>query len=89
MSHPSVPSPFSGGPWRILILDTSGDDPKWMLATVTLPSDIHPAEMEPGARRYKNWPDVVAWVTHQAGHRVNLVPIAAVVWRVDEQRWLP
>jgi hypothetical protein len=26
------------GPWRVLILDPSGDDPKWVIATVTAPA---------------------------------------------------
>jgi hypothetical protein len=90
MSHPSTSSPLGGGLFRLLVLDTSDpDDPKWLIATVTLPSDVRPAEMEPGGRRYKNWPEVVAWVTHQAGHPVSLIPLAGMVWRVDEPRFLP
>jgi hypothetical protein len=72
------------GPWRILILDRSGDDPKWLLATITMSADVRPAVMEPGGRRYADWPQVTAWVRDQVGREVRLVPIAAIAWRVDE-----
>jgi hypothetical protein len=84
MSHPSTPSPFSGGVWRVLVLDSSPDDPLWMIATVTLPSDVRPAEMEPGGRRYRNWEAVTEWVRAQVGEHVSLVPLTAVAWRIDE-----
>ena len=70
------------GPWRLLILDSSPDDPKWLLATVTLPSDVRPAVMQ--GRRYSDWPEVTDWVGRQVGAKPSLVPISAVVWRVDE-----
>ena len=31
--------------WRVLVFDRSGDDPKWIIATVSLPSDVRAAEM--------------------------------------------
>jgi hypothetical protein len=71
------------GPWRVLILDRSGDDPKWIIATVSLSSDVRAAQMEPGGRRYADWPDVTRWVRDQVGQRARLVPVAAIVWRID------
>ena len=69
-------------PRRILILDSSGDGPVWMIATVTLESDTRPAEMRNG--RYTDWREVTAWVRSQVGASVRLVPVSAVVWRIDE-----
>jgi hypothetical protein len=72
----------TGGPWRVLILDASPADPKWLLATISLPSDVRPAVMD--GPRYTGWAEVAEWVRHQAGGNVSLVPIAATAWRVDE-----
>jgi len=76
----------TGGPWRVLILDSSPGDPKWLLCTVTLPSDVRPAAVDPGNGRYRDWADVVEWVGRQVGAGVSLVPVSAVAWRVDEVR---
>jgi hypothetical protein len=73
------------GPWRVLILDRSGDDPKWIIATVTAPSDVRAAVMQPGGRLYGDWPAVTEWVRGQVGSRVRLVPVAAIVWRIDRE----
>lgn len=78
------PAPAGSGPWRILILDTSADDPKWVLCTVSVPSDVRPAVMEPGGRRYADWEAVTEWVRGQVGRQVSLVPVATMAWRVDE-----
>jgi hypothetical protein len=56
---------------------------EWIIATVSLSSDVRAAEMEPGGRRYAGWPDVVQWVRGRVGQRVRLVPVAAIVWRID------
>jgi hypothetical protein len=69
-------------PWRILILDASAEDSKWLLCSVALPSDVRPAVM--AGRRYTGWAETVEWVRHQVGGPVALVPIAATAWRVDE-----
>jgi hypothetical protein len=42
---PIIPA-SSNGPWRILVLDRDPDDPKWILATVTIPSDVRPALLD-------------------------------------------
>jgi hypothetical protein len=73
------------GPWRVLILDRSGDDPKWIIATVTAPSDVRAAVMQPGGRLYGDWPAVTEWVRGQVGSHVRLVPVAAIVWRIDRE----
>jgi hypothetical protein len=73
------------GPWRVVILDTTPDDPKWLLATITMPSDVRPARLD-GAGRYLDWDEAVKWVSAQVGWPVRLVPVSAVAWRVDEGR---
>jgi hypothetical protein len=82
MSDSATTIPPGNGPWRVLILDTSGDDPKWLLCTITLASDVRTAVMD--GRRYRDWPAVTEWVRGQAGRPVSLVPIAAMAWRIDE-----
>jgi hypothetical protein len=69
-------------PWRVLVLDASGDDPVWLLASVTIASDVRPAIME--GRRYADWTEVTAWVRHQAGRQISLIPVTGMVWRVQE-----
>ncbi len=78
--------PASGnGPWRILILDRDRDDPKWILATVTIPSDVRPALLD-GAGANASGQAAAAWVSALTGRPVTLVPIpGALVWRVDER----
>jgi hypothetical protein len=77
---------ISGAPWRVLVLDRSDDDdPRWLIATVSVPSDVRAAELEPGGRRYTGWPQVAQWVRDQVGGGVRLVPIAAIVWRIDAE----
>ena len=41
--------------------------------------------MKPGSRRYAGWPDVAEWVRGRIGQRVRLVPVAAIVWRIDAE----
>jgi hypothetical protein len=53
---------------------------------VSLSSDVRAAEMQPGGRRFVGWPDVTQWVRDQVGQRVRLVPVAAIVWRIDLER---
>jgi hypothetical protein len=82
---PSAPGP--NGPQRLLILDAT--DPagaRWLIAAVTLAEDVRPADLEPGGRRYRDWPAVTAWVRERIGRQVSLTPIAALVWRVGEGR---
>jgi hypothetical protein len=70
-------------PWRLLILDRSDEaDPRWLLATVTLGSDVLPAELD--GNRYTDWPGVCEWVRTRLGGQVSLTPITAIVWRVGE-----
>jgi hypothetical protein len=82
MNDRPTPASPPAMPWRVLVLDASPGDPKWLLCTVTMPSDIRPAVME--GSRYADWPEVTEWVRSQAGGRVSLVPIGATAWRVDE-----
>jgi hypothetical protein len=81
MSHPAVPG---SAPWRILILDRDLEDPKWVLATVTIPSDVRPAVLD-AAGIQTGERAAADWVAQLTGHPVILVPIAgAQAWRVDE-----
>lgn len=76
-----------GGPWRVLVFDRSdAADPKWIIASVTLPADVRPAAVEPDGVRYADWPEATSWVAQIVGFKPQLVPISAIVWRIDETR---
>jgi hypothetical protein len=68
-----------------VLIDRSGDDPKWIIATVTLPADVRSAEIEPGGWRYADWPAVTEWVRARIGQRARLVPVSATVWHLDQE----
>ena len=74
-------------PWRMLLLDLSDPaDPRWVLAAVTLDSDVHPATVN-DAGHYIGWAEVTAWVRARLGQDVSLVPIHdALAWTVDGPR---
>jgi hypothetical protein len=85
MFNPSTPGQLGNGLWRLLVLDTSDpDDARWLIASVTLPTDVKPAVME--GRKYTGWPQVVAWVREQVAGagQVSITPLTAMCWRVDE-----
>jgi hypothetical protein len=43
--------------WRLLIFDQSdADNPRWLLASITLSTDVRPARME--GSRFDDWPEV-------------------------------
>jgi hypothetical protein len=59
-------------------------DPKWIIATVTIPADVHPAVLD-DAGRYTGWGEIADWVAGSTGRPVALVPLHdALAWRVDE-----
>ena len=73
------------GPWRLLILDRDEGDPKWILATVTVPGDVQPADLGPGSA-FTALPEAGAWVRGLLGRPVSLTPMTrACVWRVDAE----
>jgi hypothetical protein len=74
---------WTRAPWQVLVLDPSGDDPKWLILTVNEGSDVRAAVMDAGRRRYTDWPAVAEWVRDRVGQRVRLVPVAATGWRID------
>jgi hypothetical protein len=68
------------GPWRILILDADPADPKWILATVTQPDHVRPANPEAGAVDEVT----AAWVEHSSEiPRAVLTTMRAKCWRID------
>lgn len=78
-----IPAP-GNGLWRILLLDRDPVDPRWLIASVTLASDVRPAALD-SAARYQDWPEVTGWVAAQIGSQPALVPILdALAWRLDE-----
>jgi hypothetical protein len=81
--EPIIPAPGTNGPWRLLILDRDEADPKWILATVTSPGDVQPADL---GDVLAILPAGSAWVRDLLGQRhATLTPMTrAHVWRVDE-----
>jgi hypothetical protein len=77
-------------PWRILVLDKSDPaDPRWLIATVTLPSDVRPAELD-AAGRYTGWAGVTEWVRHRLGRTgVRLTPVQGAAWTITEETMMP
>lgn len=57
-------TPESDAPWRLLILDRDPADPEWLIAAVTLATDVLPAPAGPGGPL----PGL------EAGHRVGRQP---------------
>jgi hypothetical protein len=87
MSNPITTT--TTGLWRILLFDPSDPaDPRWILASVVMPSDVRPADTDDSGHRYTDWPAVTRWVRAQVGRSdVSLVPMdRALCWRVDERR---
>ena len=82
-SSTSVPTP--GGLWRLLLFDSSDPaDPRWIITSVTLASDVRPATTADNGRRFTDWADVTEWVRLQTGEaKVSLVPVAVACWRID------
>jgi hypothetical protein len=73
------------GPWRILILDADPADPKWILATVTQPDHVRPANPEAAVV------DEVteAWVVHGSEvPRPVFTAMPAKCWRIDARTTL-
>jgi len=69
---------------RLIPEPATGRDPRWLLATVTLASDVRPADLD-AAGRYRGWAQAAAWVTSATGGPVSLVPVhGALAWSVDE-----
>jgi hypothetical protein len=84
--------------WRVLIFDGHDpEDPRWIIATVTLATDVAPAVPSPkmpalpitGSGAFPDWAEVRNWVKTQVGHTVALTPIAAQVWDISAIRGTP
>jgi hypothetical protein len=88
VAHPSTPMPPIStplsAPWRLLLLDRDPRDPKWMLATVTMPTDVRPAVLDADGR-YQDWADTLRWVNGKFPGAVSLAPVTSpAAWAVDE-----
>lgn len=78
--RPTIPAP-GPMPWRILVLDRNPEHPKWLLAAVTLPSDVWPARLDAGGRRYTDWQEICEWACTQVGERLSLLTVNdPLVW---------
>jgi hypothetical protein len=78
------PRLFMNGPWRLLVLDRDPQDPKWIVATVSIAADVRPAVLD-AAGRYTGWPQTAQWVAELVGRPVALMPLHnSLAWRVDE-----
>jgi hypothetical protein len=68
------------GPWRILILDADPADSKWILATVTQPGHVRPADPDAAAVDELT----AVWVMHTSEiTRLVLTAMPAKCWRID------
>jgi hypothetical protein len=86
VNHLSTPAPSGSGPWRILLLDRDPQDPNWLFATISLPSDVRPAVLDSDGR-YQDWGDTVRWVNAKFPGAVALQPITGpLAWHIDESR---
>lgn len=87
--HPSPQThpPSVRGLWRLLVLDRDPQDPKWLLATVTLESDVLPARLD-ALGQPADWPEVTTWLSIQGdgGHPYFVTVHAALVWAVNGGR---
>ncbi len=71
------------GPWRILILDADPADPKWILATVTQPDHVRPANPEAAVVDEVT----AAWVVHSSEMPDPLLTtMRAKCWRIDARK---
>jgi hypothetical protein len=83
-NHPTA-AHGPAGPWRLLILDRNPDDPKWIIATVTVPGDTKPALLEVGGS--PGWQGSGNWVSERIGQPFELEGLAdALVWLIREGR---
>jgi hypothetical protein len=71
------------GPWRILILDADPADPKWILATVTQPGHVRPANPEAAVVDEVT----AAWVIRSSEIPDPLLTaVRAKCWRIDARQ---
>jgi hypothetical protein len=68
----------------VLVLDRDPEDPKWIIATVSLSADVRPAVLD-AAGSHTDWWAVTEWAAGMVGRPIVLVPVHdALAWRVDE-----
>jgi hypothetical protein len=82
---PTSAVPGTNGPWRLLVLSRSVEDPLWLVVSVTTSSDVRAARLD-RAGRYQDWPEVTAWVRSVLGRaEVALASVSdPLVWLIDE-----
>jgi hypothetical protein len=85
VNHIQPPASPTVAPWRLLVLDRTPDDPRWLLVTVALPSDVLTAQLD-AVGRYTNWDAATAWVRDNLGRpAVALTPVHdPLAWLVSE-----
>jgi hypothetical protein len=72
-------------PWRLLVLDRSSDDPKWLLATVDPAAGVHRAELTRDGT-VLDWPEITRWATEAAGTPVTLASMPdALAWQMKSR----
>jgi hypothetical protein len=75
MSTIPIAAPDGNGPWRLLILSRTVEDPLWLIVSVVTPSHVRPARLD-RAGRYEDWPETTAWVRAVLGRaEVGLTPL--------------
>jgi hypothetical protein len=78
--------PTNAGPsrWHLLILDRSPGDAKWLIATISGPGHVRPAELGAGPGS-PGWEQVTAGLRGVLGlDQASLVPLRrAEVWTID------
>jgi hypothetical protein len=85
--NPTTPAAPGSSPWRLVILDRDADDPKWLIVSVVIPSDVRPAVLDQSGR-HADWPEVTRWIRDQLGTPPVLTPAdGALVWHVDRRAW--
>jgi hypothetical protein len=82
-----MPTPGVNGPWRIALIER-GDDPKLIVATITLAEDVTPVQLAQG--HFYNWHRVLDFVTARVGEPVELTPISnPAAWSIRPRRKPP
>jgi hypothetical protein len=80
----NLPTNTSPRRWHLLILDTTPADMKWLIAEITSPDHVCPAELGAGPGS-PGWTEITAWLRGVLGlDQASLVPLRRPeVWQID------